>query len=118
MAQPRLRLLKFIPMFFAAAFSATALGAQGLDYPDTRKTDQVDDLHGVKVADPYRWLEDDDSADVKAWTDAQNARTRGYVDAIPGRAKVLDRVKAILAIGTVTAPEVRRASPTSAPRYF
>ena len=48
--------------FLLFAFSARAMFAQGLDYPQTRKTDQLDDYHGTKVADPYRWLEDDNSA--------------------------------------------------------
>ena len=38
-----------------------------MDYPVTRQADQTDDYHGVKVADPYRWLEDDNSAETKAW---------------------------------------------------
>jgi prolyl oligopeptidase len=51
----------------------------------TRKDDLVETLHGVDVADPYRWLEDGDSAEVKAWTASQNERTRAVLDAIPGR---------------------------------
>jgi len=55
-------------------------------YPETAKQDVVDDYFGVQVADPYRWLEDDNAADVKAWVDAQNAVTNKYLEKIPFRA--------------------------------
>ena len=64
------------------ALSAT-LGAQGLQYPTTRTVDHVDTYHGTKVADPYRWLEDDTSADTAAWVEAQNKVTFAYLDKIP-----------------------------------
>ena len=56
--------------------------------PPTRTVQASDTYHGVTVADPYRWLEDAGSADVKAWSDAQNVRTRAYLDALPGRDSV------------------------------
>ena len=68
----------------------TAIRRQG--YPATKKVEQVDDYHGVKVADPYRWLEDTDSADTLAWVKAQNEVTNAYLDAIPERARIRKRL--------------------------
>lgn len=50
-------------MAFASLTPSSFLRGQSINYPNTRKTDQVDDYHGTKVADPYRWLEDDNSAE-------------------------------------------------------
>src|SRR5438093_1890565 len=78
----------------AVAFPAIAVHAAGgrLAYPDSPKVDQIDDYHGVKVADPYRWLEDLDSAQTKAWVEAQNKLTFGYLDEIPTRPPIKDRL--------------------------
>ncbi len=56
-----------------------------IKYPVTKKVDQVDDYFGTKVADPYRWLEDDKSAETGKWVEAQNAVTFGYLEKIPFR---------------------------------
>ncbi|RZI58755.1 MAG: S9 family peptidase [Rubrivivax sp.] len=69
----------------AAAPTATAANSQGLSYPVTRKVDQTDDYHGTTIADPYRWLEDDNSADTKAWVQAENAVTDKFLAAMPQR---------------------------------
>ncbi|MBX3227174.1 MAG: S9 family peptidase [Labilithrix sp.] len=73
----------------------------------TRKSDVVDTLHGVKVPDPYRWLEDGASQETKTWTDAQNAHTREVIDAIPGREKLKKEITDVLQIGSVGAPAIR-----------
>jgi len=62
-------------------------------YPESKTVDVVDMLHGVAVADPYRWLEYTDSADVQAWTDKQNALTRSYLDQVPAREKIKARLE-------------------------
>src|SRR6266540_1153079 len=61
-------------------------------YPTAKKVDQIDDYYGVKVADPYRWLEDPDSADSRAWIEAQNKLTFGFLNEIPERAKIKERL--------------------------
>ncbi len=63
-----------------------AVFAAGIAYPDTRRVDQTDIHHGTKVADPYRWLEDDNSAETKEWVKAQNALTEKHLIALPQRA--------------------------------
>src|SRR5260370_42708361 len=63
-----------------------------LKYPQPRRGDQVDDYHGTKVADPYRWLEDTDSAETHAWVEAENKVTFGYLEKIPYRQAIHDRL--------------------------
>jgi prolyl oligopeptidase len=67
--------------------------AQPLDYPVTRKTEVVDDYFGTRVADPFRWLEDDNSAETKAWVQAQNKVTFAFLEGIPQRAKIRERLE-------------------------
>src|SRR5436305_8219923 len=67
-------------------------GNSPITYPATKKVDVVDDYFGTKVADPYRWLEDNDSPEVAAWVEAQNKVTFAYLDQIPYRAQLKDRL--------------------------
>ncbi len=57
--------------------------ALNLNYPETKKVDTVTDYFGTKVKDPYRWLEDDRSAETEEWVKAENKVTFGYLDKIP-----------------------------------
>ena len=63
---------------FAGGPAADGVNTKGraMEYPKARVSDQVDDYFGTKVRDPYRWMEDVDSAEVKTWVDAENALTR------------------------------------------
>ena len=61
-------------------------------YPDARRTDVSDDYHGSVVADPYRWLEDPESAETKAFVEAQNALTMPYLAGLAGRDRLVDRM--------------------------
>ena len=83
----------------AAAFVATPALAQScpangspLAYPVTKTTGQTDNYHGTTVADPYRWLEDANSAETKEWVTAQNKLTQAYLAQIPQRAAIRERL--------------------------
>jgi prolyl oligopeptidase len=66
-----------------------------LKYPDTKKENVTDDYNGVRVEDPYRWLEDDNSAQTKEWVQEQNKVTFDYLSKIPYREKVRKRIEEI-----------------------
>lgn len=68
------------------------VSAQTLNYPATRTMEVVDDYFGTKVADPYRWLEDDNSEETKAWVQAQNKVTFGWLEKIPQREQIKKRL--------------------------
>lgn len=75
--------------------------------PPTRVVDVVEVLHGVAVPDPYRWLEEG-TDEVKQWTEAQNARTRKYLDSLPFREAIRKRLDSLLLIGSIGTPTVRK----------
>ncbi len=76
--------------------------------PPTRTDDVVEKVHGVTIADPYRWLEDAASPEVHAWVDGENAYTRSLLDVRPGRAALKERLSSLLSIGVIGTPEDRR----------
>ena len=83
---------------------AVAQAPKDLAYPATQKTEHTDTYFGQKIADPYHWLEDDNSAQTKAWVEAQNTLTFGYLERIPFRAEVGKRLRAISNYAKYSAP--------------
>ncbi|MEZ5292284.1 MAG: prolyl oligopeptidase family serine peptidase [Vicinamibacterales bacterium] len=79
----------------AAAAGCSAPEPPSVTYPPTRKGDEVDTYHGTAVPDPYRWLEDDTSAETAAWVEAQNAVTSAHLATIPFRAALAARLEAL-----------------------
>ncbi len=75
--------------------------------PVTRAEEIVERLHGIPVSDPYRWLEDEESREVRAWVEAQNAHTARVLDAIPARGEIRAALEKYLSIGTLGTPVVR-----------
>ena len=69
-------------------------GARSIS-PEAIKGNVVDDYHGMKIPDPYRWLEDPDSPETRAWIEAQNRLTFDYLEQIPERQKIQERLTAL-----------------------
>lgn len=82
-------------MMIGMAGTATTGYGQRLTYPTTTKGTVVDEFLGEKIADPYRWLEDDRSAETKNWVEAENKVTFDYLNAIPFRTKLKDQLTEI-----------------------
>jgi len=84
---------------------AAQTSSSPLPYPQAKPGAQVDDYHGVKVSDPYRWLEDTDSADTHAWVEAENKLTFSYLDQIPYRKAIHGRLTKLWNYERFSAPE-------------
>ncbi|MCA1623601.1 MAG: prolyl oligopeptidase family serine peptidase [Acidobacteria bacterium] len=82
---------KCFVVLIATFFAANVIAQTKIEYPKPRKVEQTDDYHGTKVADPYRWLEED-SAETKAWIEAQNKLTFSYLNQIPQREVIKKRL--------------------------
>jgi prolyl oligopeptidase len=80
--------------------------------PVTRREPVVETLHGVEVADPYRWLEDQDAPATREWIAAENAYTDSVLQPLPGRDRIQRRLTELIKIDTVNVPFVRGG------RYF
>lgn len=75
-----------------------------INYPKSKKVDTVTNYFGTQVKDPYRWLEDDRSAETGVWVSAQNEITFNYLDQIPFRNKIKNRMEAIWNYERISAP--------------
>lgn len=73
-------------------------------YPPARRAPQVDHYHGTAVPDPYRWLEDPDSPETRAWIEAENAVTFGVLDNVAQRQLIHERLKRLWNYERYTAP--------------
>ncbi len=99
----------------AVILCATPVWSQGPQpkAPPPTRTDNVKDVyHGVEVADPYRWLEDQKSPETRVWIDTQNTYTDSLLKAVPGREQLKQRLTALLKIDTIGTPTERNG------RYF
>src|SRR5437899_8321787 len=83
--------MRLSPILFTIILCLAAAEPR-MAYPNARRTGQVDLYHGVRVADPYRWLEDADSAETQAWVASENALTARYLSQIPGRDRIRRRL--------------------------
>ncbi|MGM0578157.1 MAG: prolyl oligopeptidase family serine peptidase [Myxococcota bacterium] len=82
-------------------------GSQPLSYPETKRQDIVDELFGVRVPDPYRWLEEPDEPEVRAWMDAQDSLAREHLGSLSGRDRLEARFRELFYIDTIHAPTLR-----------
>ena len=92
MIKPLLSVLTITSIMISCKPASEPATSEKLTYPITAKSDQVDDYFGVKVSDPYRWLENDTAEDVKKWVTEENKVTFGYLEKIPFRNKIKERL--------------------------
>ncbi len=83
----------FLSLIAAAGAIALSRATLAERLPDTPTKPVTNEYHGVTVEDPYQWLENDEDSQVKAWSNAQNQRTRKYLDSLPDRAAIETRLK-------------------------
>jgi len=84
--------------------ATSAVRAQGPKPPSTRVDNFREVLHGVEIIDPYRWLEEQDSPETRAWIDAQNKYTHSLLDELPSRPLIQKRLSELLRVDTVSPP--------------
>jgi prolyl oligopeptidase len=75
-----------------------------MDYPAAHRQDIVEELHGHRVADPYRWLEEAQSAETKEWLQGQDELFHRHVDGLPGRERLRSRITELLGAGSISSP--------------
>ncbi len=85
--------MKQLLLIALVAFLIMETSCTQLQYPKTKKVEQTDNYFGTQVSDPYRWLEDDNSEETKAWVNSENEVTSAYLEKIPFRADVKKRLE-------------------------
>ncbi len=93
-----------ITTIISSIMTSFAQTSKSIQYPETRKDATVDDYFGAKVSDPYRWLEDDRSAETAAWVIAQNKVTNAYLEQIPFRNQLKERLEKLWNYEKVSEP--------------
>jgi prolyl oligopeptidase len=101
---PPRRALVLLAVCALSVPAARAFGSESPEPPVSRAQEVVDEVHGVRIADPFRWLEDGSSKEVRRWVEAENAYTRTLLDLRPGREAIRARLASLLSIGTLSAP--------------
>ncbi len=96
----------------ASLNSAAKPSGAAIEYPKVKTVEHTDDYFGTKVADPYRWMEDLNSPEVKQWVEDENKVTFGYLETIPQRGAIKQRLEQVWNYERYSAP-VKRGS-----RYF
>ncbi|SDG80400.1 prolyl oligopeptidase family serine peptidase [Winogradskyella thalassocola] len=103
----KLLLLALVLTFFVSCKNETeTVKTTTIDYPESNKIDTIDTYFGEAVTDPYRWLEDDRSKETEAWVKAQNEVTFGYLDHIPYREELKERLTKLWNYEKISAPYV------------
>ncbi|KIC03780.1 S9 family peptidase [Flavobacterium sp. AJR] len=106
--------MKKISILMAITATTVAFGqsqkSNAIKYPDTKKGETVDTYFDTKVNDPYRWLEDDKSAETAAWVKAENKVTYAYLDQIPFREELKNRMEKLWNYEKIGAPFVKGKS--------
>ena len=93
-----------IAIFMLGSSGLMSVAQEKPSYPPTKRDNVIDVLHGVKIVDPYRWLEDGNSADTKAWVEEQNKFTQSILGKVSGRDKIRARLGSLLEIGSLGTP--------------
>lgn len=91
-------------IFVIITLASTNLMSQKIDYPKTETVNQVDDYFGTKISDPYRWLENDTAANTEAWVKMQNSVTNNYLQSIPFRKEIHERLTELWNYPKTSAP--------------
>ena len=96
---------KWFALFSLSMLTYNVAMAQQIQYPKTEQVQQSDDYFGQTILDPYRWLEDDTAKTTEAWVKAQNKVTNDYLDKIPFRSKLKNRLSELWNYPKQTAPQ-------------
>lgn len=105
--------VRHISVLFVAFCMVAVMGAQvpqqiSVTVPPKTETKEVKEtVQGTEIVDPYRWLEDQNSPETRAWIDRENAYTDSILSKIPGREEIIQKLSALLKTETMSAPMIR-----------